>query len=216
MFVTYDGMTLLDLVGPYEVMSLWPGAEPIVVADEVGVITPDSRALAVVAGARYDDVTEADIVVVPGGPPPQHAKRQAELHRWLVAIQPVTRCIFSVCTGAFHLGEAGLLKGRRATTHWSAIDALAAYGAKPERARWIDDGSIITAAGVSAGIDAALHLTRREHGDDLAQAIQLMIEYDPAPPFDAGSPASAGPRIVASLGALLGPALATRAQAENP
>lgn len=212
-FVAYDGMTLLDLVGPYEVLSLWPDVETIIVAREPGVVTPDSRALAVVAQAEFADVAAADFVVVPGGPMPEDAKRHVELHRWLRDIQPSTRCILSVCTGAFHLGEAGLLKGRRATTHWATVDALGVFDAIPVRERWVDEGAIVTAAGVSAGIDAALHLTRREHGDDLAQAIQLMIEYDPAPPFAAGSPASAGARIVESLGGLLGPALARRAQA---
>ncbi len=210
-FVAYEGMTLLDLVGPYEVLSLWPDVEPLIVAREPGIVTPDSRALAVVAQAGFADVESADIVVVPGGPMPEDAKRQIELHRWLRAIQPSTRTIVSVCTGAFHLGEAGLLKGRRATTHWATIDALGVFDAIPVRERWVDEGAIVTAAGVSAGIDAALHLTRRDHGDDLAQAIQLMIEYDPAPPFSAGSPTAAGARIVGALGALLGPALARRA-----
>lgn len=203
-------MTLLDLVGPYEVLSLWPDADALIVAEEAGRVMPDSRALGVIAGARFSDVHTADIVVVPGGPTPGLARRHVALHRWLAEVQPSARCIFSVCTGAFHLGAAGLLKGRRATTHWAAMNALADCGAIPETARWVDEGVILTAAGVSAGIDGALHLTRREHGDELARAIQLMIEYDPAPPFDAGSPAAAGRRTVASLGSLLAPALARR------
>lgn len=214
-FAAYDGMTLLDLVGPFEVLSLWPDAETVVVARSAGVVTPDSRTLPVMASKSFAELEAADIVVVPGGPTPEAAKAHVDLHLWLSAIQPRTKCVMSVCTGAFHLGEAGLLKGKRATTHWAAMDALAAFGAKPERARWVDEGSIVTAAGVSAGIDAALHLTRREQGEELARAIQLMIEYDPAPPFDAGSPEAAGPAIIGALGTLLGPAMAKRSGQGN-
>lgn len=209
-FVAYDGMTLLDLVGPFEVLSLWPQAEVLVVAREAGVITPDSRALRVVASKRFADVDAADIVVVPGGPTPVEAKAHVELHAWLKRIQPTARCVMSVCTGAFLLAEAGLLAGKRATTHWATLGELAAFGAQPQQARWIDEGAIVTAAGVSAGIDAALYLTQRERGDDLARAIQLMIEYDPAPPCDAGSPESAGMETMASIGTLLGDVMAQR------
>lgn len=207
-YVAYNGMTLLDLVGPYEVLSLWPDAETIVAAASAGVITPDSRVLPVVASAALADIEHADIVVVPGGPTPEEAAQQADLHRWLASVAGHARCIFSVCTGAFHLGGAGLLAGKRATTHWSVIEALSVFGAAPERARWVDEGAIVTAAGVSAGIDAALYLTERERGPDLARAIQLMIEYDPAPPFEAEALHAAS--TVADAVQKLGPVMAAR------
>ncbi|MBI1252155.1 MAG: DJ-1/PfpI family protein [Alphaproteobacteria bacterium] len=209
-FVAYDGMTLLDLVGPYEVLTLWPDAEAFVVAERAGVVTPDSRTLPVVASHAFADAPDADLIVVPGGPTPEEARRHNALHAWLKAAAPSARGVFSVCTGAFHLGEAGLLGGRRATTHWAALADLARFGATPQEARWVEDGVVLTSAGVSAGIDAALHLTARLYGEDLARAIQLMIEYDPSPPFDAGSPATAGAETMQSFAALLGPAIARR------
>lgn len=209
-FVAFDGMTLLDLVGPYEVLTLWPAVKPFVVAERAGVVTPDSRSLPVVASHAFAEAPHADLIVVPGGPTPEEARRHTALHAWLKETAPSARGVFSVCTGAFHLGEAGLLDGKRATTHWAALADLARFDATPQQARWVEDGAILTAAGVSAGIDAALHLTVRLHSEALARAIQLMLEYDPAPPFDAGSPATAGAETMQSFAALLGSAIARR------
>lgn len=207
-FVAYDGMTVLDLVGPYEVLSMWPDAEIVVAAQAAGVVMPDSRALPVVANATLADIDHADIVVVPGGPTPEEAAHQKDLHRWIARVAGQARCILSVCTGAFHLGGAGLLAGKKATTHWAVIDSLAPFGAVPQRARWVDEGAVVTAAGVSAGIDAALYLTARERSPELARAIQLMIEYDPAPPFGA-EPLHAAATL-ADVVQLLGPVMAAR------
>ena len=209
-FVAYDGMTLLDLVGPYEILTLWPDISASVVAEHPGPVVPDSRAMPILAQASFAETLAPDIIVFPGGPTAEEASRQRALHRWLAQVAPRATCVFSVCTGAFHLAEAGLLRGRRATTHWAMLDQLERFGAQARVARWVDDGAILTAAGVSAGLDAALYLTSRMQGDALAKAIQLMIEYDPAPPFNAGSTISAGEDVVGTVGPLLAPAMARR------
>lgn len=141
---------------------------------------------------------------------PDELNAQREIIDWLADIAPRARHIVSVCTGAFLLGEAGLLRGLTATTHWAALAALADVGAEPVEARWVDQGRIITAAGVSAGIDLTLWLTARMRGETLARAIQLVVEYDPSPPFQSGSRKNAGADAIASLGQPGGPALAAR------
>jgi putative intracellular protease/amidase len=189
----YDRFTALDAVGPYEVLSRLPGAEVTFVAEEAGPVRTDTRALTLVAERALADVDACDVVVVPGGPGTREMLEPQPLHDWLRAIDATTQWTTSVCTGALLLGAAGLLDGLEATTHWSAFDTLATLGARPTESRVVQQGKIVTAAGVSAGIDMALWLAAQIAGDEVAKAIQLGIEYDPQPPFDSGSVAKASP-----------------------
>jgi putative intracellular protease/amidase len=189
----YDRFTALDAVGPYEVLSRLPGAEVTFVAEEAGPVRTDTRALTLVAERALADVDACDVVVVPGGPGTREMLEPQPLHDWLRAIDATTQWTTSVCTGALLLGAAGLLDGLEATTHWSAFDTLATLGARPTERRVVPQGKVVTAAGVSAGIDMALWLAARIAGDEVAKAIQLGIEYDPQPPFDSGSVAKASP-----------------------
>ena len=189
----YDRFTALDAVGPYEVLSRLPGAEVVFVAEEAGPVRTDTRALTLVAERALADVDACDVVVVPGGPGTREMLQPQPLHDWLRAIDATTQWTTSVCTGALLLGAAGLLDGLEATTHWSAFDTLATLGARPTERRVVPQGKVVTAAGVSAGIDMALWLAAQIAGDEVAKAIQLGIEYDPQPPFDSGSIAKASP-----------------------
>jgi putative intracellular protease/amidase len=187
----YDRFTALDAVGPYEVLSRLPGAEVVFVAEEAGPVRTDTRALTLVAERALADVDACDVVVVPGGPATREMLQPQPLHDWLRAIDATTQWTTSVCTGALLLAAAGLLDGLDATTHWSALDTLATLGARPTERRVVQQGKVVTAAGVSAGIDMALWLAAQIAGDEVAKAIQLGIEYDPQPPFDSGSLAKA-------------------------
>jgi putative intracellular protease/amidase len=192
----YDRFTALDAVGPYEVLSRLPGAEVAFVAEEPGPVRTDTRALALVADRALSEVDACDIVVVPGGPGTRAMLEPNPLHDWLRAVDATTQWTTSVCTGALLLGAAGLLDGLEATTHWTALDLLAGLGARPTEGRFVPQGKIVTAAGVSAGIDMALWLAAQVAGDDVAKAIQLGLEYQPEPPFSSGSTATAAPEIV--------------------
>jgi putative intracellular protease/amidase len=192
----YDRFTALDAVGPYEVLSRLPGAEVAFVAEEPGPVRTDTRALALVADRALSEVDACDIVVVPGGPGTRAMLEPNPLHDWLRAVDTTTQWTTSVCTGALLLGAAGLLEGLEATTHWTALDLLAGLGARPTEGRFVPQGKIVTAAGVSAGIDMALWLAAQVAGDDVAKAIQLGLEYQPEPPFSSGSTATAAPEIV--------------------
>jgi putative intracellular protease/amidase len=192
----YDRFTALDAVGPYEVLSRLPDAEVVFVAEEAGPVRTDTRALTMVAERAIADVDACDVVVVPGGPGTREMLEPQPLHDWLRAVDATTEWTTSVCTGALLLGAAGLLDGLEATTHWSALDILATLGARPTERRVIQQGKIVTAAGVSAGIDMALWLAAQIAGDEVAKAIQLGIEYDPQPPFDSGSAAKASPETM--------------------
>ena len=189
----FDRFTALDAVGPYEVLSRLPGAEVVFVAEQAGPVQTDTRALTIVAERPLADVDACDVVVVPGGPGTREMLEPQPLHDWLRAIDATTQWTTSVCTGALLLGAAGLLDGLDATTHWSAFDTLASLGARPTERRVVPQGKVVTAAGVSAGIDMALWLAGQIAGDEVAKAIQLGIEYDPQPPFDSGSIAKASP-----------------------
>ncbi|HZA79514.1 MAG TPA: DJ-1/PfpI family protein [Acidimicrobiales bacterium] len=189
----FDRFTALDAVGPYEVLSRLPGAEVVFVAEQAGPVRADTHALALVADRALADVDACDVVVVPGGPGTRAMLEPHPLHDWLRAIDATTQWTTSVCTGALLLGAAGLLDDLEATTHWSALDTLAKLGARPVERRVVPQGKVVTAAGVSAGIDMALWLAAQIAGDEVAKAIQLGIEYDPQPPFDSGSTAKASP-----------------------
>jgi putative intracellular protease/amidase len=183
----FDGLTALDIVGPYEVLQRLPEANVQFVAREAGAVRTDTGSLALVADAAWSDVKSSDVLVVPGGFATRALEEDAELLAWIRAIDATTTWTTSVCTGAMLLAAAGLLQGKEATTHWASLDRLAEYGAIPARELVVTQGKIMTAAGVSSGIDMALALAARIAGDDYAQGIQLGIEYDPQPPFDSGS-----------------------------
>jgi transcriptional regulator GlxA family with amidase domain len=186
----FDGLTALDAIGPYEVLSRLPGAELRFIAKEVGPKRADTGALGVHADLALADLPSPDVVVVPGGKGNRPLMRDPEVLGWLRAAHAGSTWTTSVCTGALVLGAAGILDGKRATTHWAYLDRLGEFGAEPVAERVVEDGKVITGAGVSAGIDMALTLASHLAG------IQLGIEYDPAPPFDAGSPAKAPPEVV--------------------
>jgi transcriptional regulator GlxA family with amidase domain len=192
----FEGLTALDAVGPYEVLRSVPGWEVAFVGKSRGEMRTDCGALGLSADLALEEAGEADIVLVPGGVGNRPLLHDDEVLSWLRETDARTKWTTSVCTGSLVLGAAGLLEGRRATGHWLHLEALREYGADPVGGRVVEDGKTITAAGVSAGIDMALHLVGREAGPEVAQAIQLAIEYDPQPPFDAGSPDKAPQAIV--------------------
>jgi transcriptional regulator GlxA family with amidase domain len=192
----YDNFTALDCIGPYEVLSRLPGADLKFVSLDGGLVRSDTRRLAIQTDFSIDQVRTPAIVVVPGGPGVDGAAANPRIRAWLQAAHETTKWTTSVCTGSIILAAAGLLEGLEATTHWASYDRLAALGAKPVARRVVRQGKIMTGAGVSAGIDMALELMRLEAGDQFAEAIQLAIEYDPAPPFDSGSPEKASVEVV--------------------
>jgi transcriptional regulator GlxA family with amidase domain len=179
------------------VVSRLPGAKVTFVAAEPGPVATDNRMLKITAEQSLDDLPNPDIVIVPGGIGTRAMMSDTQLVSWVRNAHRTTDWTCSVCTGSLILGAAGLLDGLEATTHWMAMDTLASTGARPTGRRVVEQGKIITAAGVSAGIDMGLTLAARIAGDDVAQAIQLGIEYDPQPPFDAGSPEKAPENVVA-------------------
>jgi transcriptional regulator GlxA family with amidase domain len=193
----FDRFTALDAIGPYETLSRLPGARVTFVAAEPGPVATDNRMLRMVAERAWDDMPDPDIVVIPGGIGTRAMMNDTRLIGWVRTAHRTTQWTCSVCTGSLVLGAAGLLDGLDATTHWMAMDTLASTGARPTGQRVVEHGKIITAAGVSAGIDMGLTLAAKIAGDVVAQAIQLGIEYDPQPPFDAGSPDKAPEEVVA-------------------
>jgi transcriptional regulator GlxA family with amidase domain len=195
----YDNFTMLDAVGPLEVLSLLPDADVFVVAETAGVIYPDNQALPFIASYSYHDVTEADLVLVPGGPGSIAMESHQPTLDWLRNVHARSKWTCSVCTGSLILGAAGLLTGLRATSHWAVRERLTEFGATPEDSRWVEQDRIVTAAGVSAGIDMALHLVSLIADASVAKAIQLGIEYDPQPPFDSGAIEKATPDVVAAV-----------------
>lgn len=197
----FPRLTALDAVGPYEVLSRMPGAEVVFVAHEPGLQRTDAG-LALVADAGFAYVPQADVLLVPGGPGQVEAMHDAELLDWLRAVDRTSTWTTAVCTGSLLLGAAGLLSGRRATSHWLALEQLADLGAVAVEERVVVDGKVVTAAGVSAGIDMALLLAGLITDDTVAQAIQLSIEYDPQPPYTAGSTRTAPPEVVELLRSL--------------
>jgi transcriptional regulator GlxA family with amidase domain len=202
--LAYDHMTALDAVGPHETLSRLPGAETIMVGEQRGAVRCDTRSLALLADATLDEVTTPDVVVVPGwsGSRQDNLLRPGPVQDWLRAVDMHTAWTASAGTGAIVLAAAGLLTGRRATTHWLAVDWLADLGALPAGAPVVRDGKYVTAAGVSAGIDMGLTLAAEVTDERTAQAIQLLLEYDPQPPFNCGSVNTAPPAIVTPMRAL--------------
>jgi putative intracellular protease/amidase len=192
----FDRFTALDAVGPYEVLSRIPDARVDFVAAAPGLYRTETRMLTLNVEHAYADVPRPDILVFPGGIGTRALMHDEETLEWVRGVHEHTRYTTSVCTGALVVAAAGVLKGLEATTHWLARPILADLGARPVERRVVEQGKVITAAGVSAGIDMALTLAERLAGPEVAQAIQLGIEYDPQPPFDAGSPEKAPEHIV--------------------
>jgi transcriptional regulator GlxA family with amidase domain len=187
----FDQVTALDAIGPYEVLSRLPGADLKFLSFEPGPVRTDNRMLALHADGALEDMPDPDVLVVPGGFGTRPLMKDERMLSWVRRAHETSQWTTSVCTGSLVLGAAGLLEGLEATTHWAAMDTLEGTGAKPTARRVVQQGKIVTAAGVSAGIDMALFLAGRIAGDTVAQAIQLGIEYDPQPPYDAGSPQKA-------------------------
>ncbi len=192
----FDRVTALDAIGPYEVLSRLPGAELKFVGFEPGPVKTDNGMLSLNVEVALEDYAEPDVLVFPGGFGTRPLMRNERMLAWVRAVNEGTQWTTSVCTGSLVLGAAGLLDGLEATTHWAAMSVLEGLGATPTSRRVVEQGKIVTAAGVSSGIDMALMLAGRIAGDDVAQAIQLGIEYDPQPPYDSGSPDKAPPHIV--------------------
>jgi transcriptional regulator GlxA family with amidase domain len=192
----FDRFTALDAVGPHQVLHHLPGAEVIFASERERAVTDESGTLTLQAKAAFADVPRPDIVVVPGGPGQADQMTPGPLQDWLIAADKTSTWTTSVCTGALVLASAGLLAGRAATTYWLALPELGRLGAVPRRERFVFDGKYLTGAGVSAGIDMALALAGRVAGDDEAERIQLAIEYDPRPPYQSGSPATARAEVV--------------------
>lgn len=188
--VLYPGMTALDAIGPYEVLRFIPNCELRFVSHEPGPIVTDSGVLVLGATHSYDETPAPDIVLVPGSQADTTtAMADGRLLQWLNKTHQTSRLTLSVCSGALILAAAGILKGHPATTHWIAQDRLALFGAEPQPdKRIVRSGKIITAAGVSAGIDLALVVVAEICGRERAEIAQLLIEYDPQPPFQAGHP----------------------------
>jgi putative intracellular protease/amidase len=196
----YDKFTALDIIGPYQVLAALPGAETFFVAQKRGLVADDSGAVRLEATRSFAEVRDADVVVVGGSPFTHTLIPNDPIIPWLRDMHARTRWTTSVCTGSLLLAAAGLLQGLEATSHWLMLDYLGSQGAKPTLKRVVFSGErIVTAAGVSSGIDMALALVERMGGRDLAETVQLAIEYDPQPPTDAGSPAKARPEIVTGV-----------------
>ena len=195
----FDGLTALDAVGPYEVLARLPHTRVSFLAHSPGPKRTDNGSLALMADGALRDLPDPEVIVVPGGRGTRALANDEELLGWLRAAHAGSQWTTSVCTGSLLLGAAGVLEGLEATTHWLELETLARYGASPVERRVVEQGKVITAAGVSSGIDMALLLAARIAGEEAAHAIQLSIEYDPEPPFDSGSVAKASPHIAERL-----------------
>ncbi len=198
-FLFYEGMTALDAIGPHAVLAHLPEVQVKHVARRAGAIQTDTMQLTLIAEHSIGDVSQADILVVPGGGHATTLEEYPEVLEWISTIHQTTTWTTSVCTGSLILAAAGLLQGLPATSHWAIMDRLKKWRAIPTQERVVESGKIITAAGVSAGIDMGLTLAAKIAGEGVAKRIQLGIEYDPQPPFDCGSVAKADPEMVKVL-----------------
>lgn len=194
--VVYPGFTALDVVGPYEVLGRLPDADVVFVAEQPGSVGNDLMSLSLDVTAGLADVPHPDVVLIGGGPGQADQMSDGPLHAWLREVDRTSSWTVSVCTGSLILAAAGLLGGRRATTHWLAMEELPRLGVAPVNERVVFDGHYATAAGVSAGIDLALTLAGLLADDVTAQMVQLIIEYAPRPPYDAGSVATAPAAVI--------------------
>jgi putative intracellular protease/amidase len=192
----FDRFTALDAIGPYQVLSAIPGTEVRFLGPEPGPVRTDNRMLTVLTDGRWEDLPDPDVLVVPGGVGTRVLLEDERLLDWVRGAHAGSTYTTSVCTGALVLAAAGVLDGLDATTHWLERELLGELGACPVPDRVVERGKVLTAAGVSAGIDMALRLTELLTNAEVAEAIQLGIEYDPQPPFDSGSPEKARPETV--------------------
>ena len=197
-FLLFPRLTQLDLTGPYEILSRLPGARIELVAKTLDPV-PSDRGLAIVPTTTLAACPPLDLVCVPGGPGTNDTLVDAEILDFLRRTAAGARYVTSVCTGSLTLAAAGLLQSRRAACHWMSRDLLRRFGAEPAAERVVIDGKFISGGGVTAGIDFALAVVAQLQGRETAEAIQLMVEYDPHPPFDAGTPERAAPAIVARV-----------------
>lgn len=195
----FEGFTALDAIGPYEVLSRLPGATVVFVGEHAGLYTADTGMLALSAKSAFEELTDPEVVLVPGGPGVRSMLDEGSLLDWVRRAHRSSTWTTSVCTGSLILAAAGLLTDKHATGHWLELDALGSLGATPTRKRVVRDGKLITAAGVSAGIDMGLALAAEIAGERTAMAIQLAIEYDPQPPFQSGSPDTAPAEVVEAV-----------------
>jgi cyclohexyl-isocyanide hydratase len=196
--LVYPRHTPLDLIGPWEVLSRLPDARTHLIWTRPGPVQAD-RGIEIGATVSFSDAPPLDVLLVPGGPGQLSLMKHSLLMEFIRGCASSSAWVSSVCTGALLLAQAGVLHGRRATTHWQARDALRSFGVEVVDERYCIDGKLATAAGVSAGIDLALELARRLSGERVACEIQLQIEYDPAPPLDCGSPSKAPVEVVSWL-----------------
>jgi transcriptional regulator GlxA family with amidase domain len=200
--VLYPQFTALDIVGPFQALVDVPGLDVFFVAEKAGPVVDHTGRLTLEAKVSFAEVDALDVLVVPGGFADRHIQPGDAVVEFVKRIHPTTQWTTSVCTGSIYLAHAGVLDGLTATSHWAAYNRLAALGAIPTETRVVEVGKIITAAGVSSGIDMGLTLVERLTNAEMAQAIQLAIEYDPQPPFDSGSPTKASPEIFAFVQAI--------------
>jgi cyclohexyl-isocyanide hydratase len=198
----FPKLTQLDMTGPYEVLARVPDTKVLLVSHDMAPVTTD-RGMQIVPTVTFADCPQLDLVMVPGGPGQQDLMEDDEVLEFLRRQASGAKYVTSVCTGSLVLGAAGLLRGKRATSHWAAIEHLKPLGAIPVSDKVVMDGNIITGAGVTSGIDFALAVAAILEGEDVARQIQLQIEYDPSPPFNSGSPKTAAPETVALLKARL-------------
>lgn len=203
-FVLYPRFTGLDIVGPFQTLADLPDVEALFVAETKGPVVDHTGRLSIVATASFDEVTAPDVIVVPGGFGDREATPDDPVARWIRAVHPTTTFTTSVCTGSIFLALAGVLDGLDATSHWAAYGRLRALGANPTEERVVERGKVITAAGVSAGIDMGLTLAAKLFGEETARIVQLLIEYDPQPPFDSGAPSKVSPEFLALVTEITG------------
>jgi cyclohexyl-isocyanide hydratase len=196
--LVFPNLTQLDLTGPYEVLARLPGAESRLVWKTLDPVRSDNG-LTILPDTTLAACPALDLVLVPGGPGINPLLEDAEVLAFVRRMAAAARWVVGICTGSLVLGAAGLLRGRRAGTHWQSRDLLRAFGAEPVAERVVVDGNLVTGGGVTAGIDVALTVAAEIAGRATAEAIQLAIEYDPAPPFAAGSPERADPAVVAQV-----------------
>lgn len=206
----YPGFTSLDAIGPYEMLVHAPGIKVMLVAKEKTLLTGEKDIFKIMPSHSFEDVDAADVLLVPGGPGEVDAATDAATIAWINKIHAGSRYTTSVCTGALVLAKAGILDRKPATTHWAAADTLRALGSDYRAERWVQNDKVITAAGVSAGMDMALFLLAELIGPDAAKMMQLGTEYDPHPPFDSGSVAKAEPHIHSVLKASFEASMAER------
>lgn len=197
--VLYPRFTALDIVGPFQTLVDVPGLDVFFVAEKTGPVSDHTGRLSLVATKSFADVDQLDVVVVPGGMADSGLIASDPVVEFVKRIHPTTTWTTSVCTGSIFLATAGVLDGIEATTHWASYERLRALGAIPVETRVVHRGKVITAAGVSSGIDMGLVLVAAMFGDEMAQVIQLAIEYDPQPPFDSGAPSKVAPELLAMV-----------------